>query len=123
MKQIEFTPNHIPKSTRIFNVLWGLGLIVLAAYAWFVGPITIPGKGNSSGLTYEGNALIIFSIAAVIGAINLFLTIVDHYDKRDNEYLYKNASKYCTCLAVVLVIVASVIQFVDNQPTTVIIGN
>lgn len=63
------------------------------------------------------------AIAAVIVAVNLFITIVDHYDKRNNEHLYKKASKYCMYLVVVLVVTASVIQYANDRTVTVIIGN
>ncbi|MCC2605969.1 hypothetical protein [Planctobacterium marinum] len=123
MKTEEYTPNHIPKSTRIFNFVWGTGLVALAVFAWTGGSFHLPGKGASEGVTYTGNALTLFIFAAAIGAINLFITIVDHYDKRNNEQYYKKASQYCSCIAVFLVIAATAVQFANEQVAPVVISN
>jgi hypothetical protein len=116
------TPNSIPIGTRIFNLVWGIGLLVLAIYTWSEGTIRIPGKGASSGMTFTGDSLVVFICAAVVGAINLFITIADHYDTRDNENLYKQASFCCSALAIILVIVACAIQYSNDQTPPVILS-
>ncbi len=123
MKTEEYTSNHIPKSTRIFNFIWGTGLVVLAVFAWTGGSFSLPGKGASDGVTYTGDALTLFVIAAVVGAINLFITVVDHYDKRDNEHYYKKASQYCSYIAVILAFAATAMQYASDQVAPVIISN
>lgn len=121
MTSKSFTPNHIPKSTRIFNLVWGIGLIIMATFGWLKGELFLPGKGG--GITYTGDALLLFIAAAVFGVINLFITIVDHYDKRDNERYYQKANKICTYIAVALVITASAMQYSNDAPKPVIISN
>ena len=119
----KYQPNHIPKTERIFNFVWGIGLLVVAYIAYSEQSFHLPGKGASSGITFAGSALWLFVSAALFGALNLFITIADHYDKRDNEFYYKRASRICSVLAVLLVISASAMQFSDNQKAPVVISN
>jgi hypothetical protein len=119
----KYQANHIPVAERLFNLVWGVGLLVVAYVGFAEQSFHLPGKGASNGLTFEGSALWLFIAAAVIGAINLFITIADHYDKRDNEHWYKQVSRFCVFLGVALAISAVTVQFVGNQKEPVIISN
>ncbi|WP_412973182.1 hypothetical protein [Glaciecola sp. MF2-115] len=119
----KYQANHIPVAERLFNLAWGVGLLVIANVGFAEQSFHLPGKGPSNGVTLEGTALWIFIAAAVIGAINLFITIADHYDKRNNEHRYKQASRFCVLLGVTLAISAVTVQFVSNQKEPIVINN
>ena len=119
----KYQANHIPVSERLFNLVWGIGLLVVAYAGFAEQSFYLPGKGPSNGVTFEGTALWLFIGAAVVGAINLFITIADHYDKRDNEHRYKLVSRFGVILGVALAISAVTVQFVGNQKEPVIISN
>ena len=74
-------------------------------------------------MTFVGLALWVFIAAAVFGAVNLFITIADHYDKRNNEHWYKKASRVCSAIALVLVISAMAIQISHDRKEPVVIIN
>lgn len=119
----KYQANHIPIAERLFNLVWGVGLLVIACVGFVEQSFHLPGKGASNGVTFAGTALWLFIAAAVIGAINLFITIADHYDKRDNEHRYKQVSRFCIYLSIALAISAVSVQLVSNPKEPVIISN
>ncbi|MBT1065906.1 hypothetical protein KJY73_20195 [Bowmanella sp. Y26] len=119
----KYQPNHIPVAERLFNLIWGIGLLVIAYLGYAEQSFHLPGRGSSNGIIFEGTALFLFISAAVVGAINLFITIADHYDKRDNENRYKRASRVCVGVALALVLSAVAVQFVYDRKDPVIISN
>lgn len=116
----EYTPNHIPKQIRIFNIVWILILIGLAVYGAFYGSIYWPGKSGNQGILFEGASLIFFIIALVVSAVNTIITLVDHYDKRNNEGIYKKASYYLNILGVIAVIAAFGFQYFEEQKNVIV---
>jgi uncharacterized membrane protein len=119
----EYRPNQISPMTRLFNLVWVILLVSIAIYAWVNGSLLIPGKGDSAGLLFTGFSLWLFLLAIVSAAINSIITIVDHYDKRDNERRYRSFSRLLNILGLTLVIAASSYQFVQNQKPPIVIYN
>ncbi|MEP7706324.1 hypothetical protein [Paraglaciecola sp. 25GB23A] len=119
----KYQANQIPAAERLFNLVWGIGLLVIAYIGFTNQSFHLPGKGGTNGVTFEGAALWLFIAAAVIGSLNLFITIADHFDKRENEHWYKQASRFCIGLGVALAVLAVTVQFVSNPKELVIISN
>ncbi|MBH0063548.1 hypothetical protein [Pseudoalteromonas sp. NZS71] len=71
-------PNSIPKPERVFNIIWGLGLLSYALYGYQHGELYLPGRGSSDGVTFTGITLNLIIAAMVLGALSLFVTVVDH---------------------------------------------
>ena len=109
-----YKPNHIPKNERIFNALWGTGLLVWSTYGLIVGELIFPGRRGREDTVFTELGLYFVAAGMVLGAANMFLLIVDHYDKRDNEINYKYASRALISIVIVLVIAA----IVSNEEPT-----
>ncbi|NMH58698.1 hypothetical protein [Alteromonas ponticola] len=119
----KYRPNHIPKSTRIFNLVWCCFLLGVALYGWSSGSLYFPGRASSNGVTFVGLPLLFFIIALVIASANAVLTIIDHYDQRDNEFAYKKLSKALNVLCIIAILGAFGYQFVLNQKPAVILSD
>ena len=119
----KFKHNHIPKKTRIFNVIWACILIFLAIYGWLSGSFYFPGRVGSNGVTFTNLGLILFICALITAAINALLVVVDHYDKSNNETQYKTFSRYLNIFGLIVIISAFGYQYVYSQKPVVVIGN
>lgn len=110
----EFKPNHIPKKTRIFNVIWACFLIFLARYSWLSDSFYFPVRTGSNGVTFTNLGLVLFICALITVAKNALLVVVDHYDKRNNETQYKMFSRYLNIFSVFVIISAFGYQYVHS---------
>ncbi|MDM7859256.1 hypothetical protein QTP81_01385 [Alteromonas sp. ASW11-36] len=119
----DYSPNKISKSTRIFNIVWALFLIAVCLYGVTNGALVYPGVRGSGPIELTGMPLLFFCVALLSGAINAVLTVIDHYDKRDNETSYKQMSLYLNVLSIFAITLAFGYQFVINQESALVIGN
>ena len=119
----DYSPNKISKSTQIFNIVWALFLIAVCLYGVTNEALVYPGVRGSGPIELTGMPLLFFCVALVSGAINALLTLIDHYDKRDNERSYKQMSLYLNVLSIFAITLAFGYQFVINQESAVVIGN
>lgn len=87
-----YIANEIPRQMR--NLWGGMAtlLITYASYGLMNGEIYIPGK-RTEGVTFVGEPVVAVFAAFVCLALALVVTIIDHYDKRDNEYQYDMIEK------------------------------
>ena len=104
-----YVPNAVPKSKRVFGVIWSLFLLLYGVFSFFKGDLWIPGVGAASGISFTGEALIIVLVAIFFSCCNLLLPVIDHFDKRDNEIIYQKLEKVSAVCSVVLVIIASIL--------------
>ncbi|EGU29584.1 hypothetical protein VII00023_09239 [Vibrio ichthyoenteri ATCC 700023] len=93
-----YVANEIPRQMR--NLWAGMAtlLITYASYGLINGEIYIPGK-RTEGITFAGEPVLAVFAACFCLALALLVTVVDHYDKRDNEYLYDIAEKVLWALS------------------------
>ena len=119
----DYSPNKIPKSTRIFNVIWALLLISICFYGGINEALVYPGVRGSGPIELTGLPLTFFCVALFSGAVNAALTVIDHYDKRDNERRYRQMSLYLNILSIFAITLAFGYQFIINQESAVVIGN
>ncbi|WP_281559948.1 hypothetical protein [Thalassomonas sp. RHCl1] len=120
MKNSTYIPNYIPKSERIINFIWGICLVIYAIYGYFMGELYMPGRRGTEGTTFTGDNLVMIIVAMFLGALNLFITIVDHYDKRDNEKNYKFISRIIMFFSISLILGAFYEGFFPSITVTVI---
>lgn len=90
----DYSPNHIPITLRFLCVIW---VICLAFYGWVelaIGYTYIPSK-HGSAFFVSGFPTLLIAFAAFLWAVAALLTLIDHYDKRNNEEDYKFFRKAC----------------------------
>lgn len=81
-------PNAYSEWEIVRSALFSLLLVAYAGYSVFVGEAFVPGR-HQGGMSMTGIALA-FGIAGMLcGAANLVALIVDHFDRRDNEAMYR----------------------------------
>ena len=119
----EFKPNHIPKKIRMFNLIWACVFIGFAIYGWLSGYLHWPGRAGSSGVTFTSLGLVFFISALISAALNALLTVIDHYDKRNNETQYKKLSRYLNIICFIAITTAFGYQYVHDQKPAVVISN
>ena len=92
----EHSPNRIPRSERVLNALYALVILALGALGLFKGELLLPGKRTSGP---NGAALQGFSAWLMYGAMAcaicvLLSSVVDHYDRRNNEVSYRRFAQW-----------------------------
>jgi len=99
----EYIPNKVPLKKRASNIFQSVLFIVYGGYSFYIGSLYIPGRTTNgvhlSGL--QANLVYISMILAVLGMIS---TILDHYDKRDNERMYNNFTKFANFIALLFLV-------------------
>ncbi|WP_158229057.1 hypothetical protein [Chitinimonas sp. BJB300] len=86
-----YIPNYIPISHRIASLLVAVFLIALCTYAVLHKSITIPYLTKTKVLIahFAGASLLLPMFALLCGLVAALSVIIDHYDKRKNESIYK----------------------------------
>ncbi len=107
-----YTPNTIKKRVRIallfFIVVQVLYVLAELATGYIFLPIL------RGGVMLSGAATILISCSSLALCLVAFSTIIDHYDKRNNEHKYKNFKKYCYKAAFILIIIAPCVQAINS---------
>lgn len=89
---VKYTPNIISMGTRIAYFAFSLSVIIYSIWGFDNGKIYLAFGGQRSGgaaYVLGGTGLVLAVIALVSFALSALLTVVDHYDKRNNEEMYK----------------------------------
>ena len=102
-----YTPNKVPIRKRIFGIIWSSLIFTYGVSGLYNGQLWIPGLGAASGVVFTDNSLIVLIIAIGLSCCNLLLPIADHFDTRNNEYIYGRLEKSFAIASVVLTIFAS----------------
>lgn len=95
-----YTPNQVPLKTRIFRTLGSLGLIAYGVLGVVIDDIVIPGKRSSMHL--HGLPAWLMALAMVCAAITLISLVIDHYDRKNNEPIYRQIENWAGKLGWVL---------------------
>lgn len=107
----EYVPNKIPKGERVFNLLWAFGLICYGVWGLVKGELWIPALRGGDGLIVTGFSLVLMLIAILVGVLNLLIPVFDHYDRRDNESMYRLLSNVFTGVSVFLIVLSTSIAY------------
>jgi hypothetical protein len=91
----EHKPNRIPRSERAINVLYALVILGLGALGMFKGELLLPGKRTAgpAGVAMQGLAAWLMYAAMACAVCVLLSTVLDHYDRRDNEAVYRQVAR------------------------------
>jgi hypothetical protein len=92
-RAFEYKPNHIPANERWGNFFFAFVLLGYGGLGINIDDLYIPGKRGSGVHLHGAPAWVMFS-AICCAAIVLLATIVDHYDRRDNERHYQAAANW-----------------------------
>ena len=105
-----YKPNKIPLKARV-AILFLCGLLaVLSIVGLFNGSFVMPYGcsrygGCASRYYFEGWEMLVPLLAAVMAVIGFFAVVVDHYDNRHNEYIYKLIINFSCYAAVFLYLI------------------
>ena len=93
-----YKPNSVPVRERLARIALSAALVLFAVIALLADDFWIPtGKANSGpGIHLHGTAVWIMGGAIVCACVVILCTVVDHYDKRDNEHVYKTVEMLFT---------------------------
>ena len=111
----EYIPNRISGPERFINVLYALFILALAALGLFYGELLLPGKRTSgpTGLGLQGLPAWLMYGAMACAICVLLSSVVDHYDRRNNEPIYRRfaqVSRVCGWSLFVLALVLYVLM-------------
>ncbi|MGR6837951.1 hypothetical protein ACU5DF_02705 [Aliivibrio wodanis] len=96
-----YKPNELPKHLRITFISIALLFFLYGVYGVYVNGLYIPGKRSDGVLLKDESALIMLGAFICFG-LSLISIVVDHYDKRDNEYNYQLVLRTLTSFSWVL---------------------
>jgi hypothetical protein len=88
-----YQPNSISLSVRILCVIWFLALVFYGITELAIGHFYLPLK--RSYFLLDGFPVVLVAFAFFLWSIPALLTLIDHYDKRDNEADYRYFKKAC----------------------------
>ncbi|WP_299263143.1 hypothetical protein [uncultured Psychrosphaera sp.] len=112
VKDKDYIPNYIPTKKRIERLILIIVLLAYGGYGLFKGELYLAyGRGD---VTLYGNAIYIAFSALVVAVAYLALGIVDHYDKRNNEHVYRRFEAILKGLAVLILLTAIFVNYIHT---------
>lgn len=90
-RMLEYQPNQIPVKERWSNFIFASALLAYGGIGARIDDLYIPGRRGNGVHLHGAPAWVMFG-AMACAALVLLLTIVDHYDRRDNERHYQQAA-------------------------------
>lgn len=104
----DYTPNEVPVKERIANAVIALLMVAYGTYGIWNQELYVPiFRGE---VTLYGDSLWFAFIAASVGSLYFVLRVIDHYDKRNNEHLYRRFQIILRGVAVLIFIIAILIN-------------
>ena len=103
----DYIPNEISLSERLASIFMFLLLLGLSTYAIFYQHIEIPIGGrrrHASLYDFNGYEVTIPVLCFAFAMVGFLSSFIDHYDKRQNEHIYKSVRRYCLTIAFTLYI-------------------
>ena len=93
-----YKPNAVPVRERLARIALSAALVLFAVIALLADDFWIPtGKANSGpGIHLHGTAVWMMGSAVVCACVVILSAVVDHYDKRDNEHVYRKVEMLFT---------------------------
>lgn len=102
----DYAPNKVPLRERLASLLISGLLIGMSTYAIIYKHIEIPigGGRRRHGSLYEfsGYEITLPVISFVFAMVGFLASFIDHYDKRQNEHIYKSVRRFCLAIAFTL---------------------
>jgi len=102
----QYTPNIVPRSERIWSMLFGIPLLIYTfGVMYYPSLMLLPMRGGHS-IMVSGLAKIPGTTALLCLVVFLASYIVDHIDKRHNEIMYKSIRFWSIVMYFVLTFIA-----------------
>lgn len=102
-------PNEVSGGERFWRLLTGVFLIVYGGIGLYLNDIFIPTK-HGRAIHLHGPAAWVMAAAMVCGAAVSLASVIDHYDRRDNEHAYRLFGRGFAALGWVLVVLSFAIS-------------
>jgi hypothetical protein len=103
---------NIPLAERVVHVLLSIFLIGYGAHGFLTNDLFLPSK-HGRGTHLHGTPMILMLISMACAAIALMSTVIDYYDRRDNDRNYKLFARiagYCGWAFFIFSLVESIFQ-------------
>lgn len=101
-------PNSFSVGQLAYNLIVAIAVIGYGGYGLWVGDLYLPGR-RGSGMHLQGTPAWLMYAAMLCISATLLSTLVDHFDERDNESVYKQFAAFGGSLGLFLMILAIVI--------------
>jgi hypothetical protein len=88
---MEYEPNHVPLEKRLLYIACAVFLLAYGTYGLVLGELYIPGRFPRWD-RLAGAPMVIMCLSMMAVVVSLVTTVIDHYDRRDNEHRYYNVS-------------------------------
>ncbi|WP_289032009.1 hypothetical protein [uncultured Paraglaciecola sp.] len=111
----DYFPNHVPLKNRVTSLIFIFLLLGYGAHGLYKGELFLAYR--SSEVTLFGNALVIALISFLMGCAYFTLTILDHYDKRNNEHIYRRLEAIFKGFSALIFVVALVVNYAYTVET------
>jgi hypothetical protein len=100
-------PNEFPAIERMWRKLLALFLLGYCAWGLWFDAMYIP----IIQIHFHGRSATLIALAAMFWVLNLMATVMDHYDRRDNERVYGIVSVAAAAASAIALIAAFVVNF------------
>ncbi|GHB76547.1 hypothetical protein GCM10008107_27580 [Psychrosphaera saromensis] len=112
VKDKDYIPNYIPTKKRIEKLILIIVLLAYGGYGLFKGELYLAYRQGE--VTLYGNAIYIAFSALIVGIAYLALGIIDHYDKRNNEHVYRRFEAILKGFAVLILLTAIFANYIST---------
>jgi hypothetical protein len=103
-------PNSVSLGERIFCVLVASVLLARGASGFLYARLEVSPPRQRTALLLQGGPAWLMAAAMVIGACVLLSVVIDHYDRRNNERVYRIFRRVSVALGLCL-IAASLVSY------------
>lgn len=103
-----FKPNSFPAAVRFAALLFSTFALAYGVAELAVGHTYVPGK--RAGMILTGGPTLMIALAWLLFCVSSVLVVVDHYDTRDNEALYKRTRAWMVRAGAVLLVSAPMLE-------------
>lgn len=109
-RALEYVPNQLPLKERLTNFVLSITLLTYGVISIRADDFYLRARRGWQGIHLHGLAAWVAAAAVMVSALTLILTIIDHYDRRDNEHDYVRASQVMKTLCWALLVLAVVLH-------------
>jgi hypothetical protein len=112
--QDAYTPNHIPREARLGYILFSVLLFAYGTYGVWVNDLYLPVKRSRAVHLHDVPAWVMYG-ATLCACLVMLSVVVDHYDRRNNEYNYRLFADVFRIIGWGLFILSLYLKFIDHK--------
>jgi len=108
-----YTPNAIPKIEKWFSLAIGIPLVIYSFSITYLPSVHLIlfGRRSADVLEFTGVSRIPATVALLSATAFVLSAAFDHYDKRNNETLYKDIRFWCVIMYFLFMLIAGVVEY------------